>query len=209
VAGGKRRRSGTKLLVGMIRFTTSVAGAAVVLWAAGLGLVVLAGSRPALRPADAIVVLGAAQYNGRPSPVYKARLDHALDLYQRGLAPRIIFTGGTGPGDTISEGEVGRLYALQHGVPNGAIMVDREGMTSRQSVNAAALLMRGLGLRSALMVSDPFHMLRLEVLARREGLRPYRAPTPMTRIDRSSDAWWTFVLRESVLFPAAVVYGGN
>jgi uncharacterized SAM-binding protein YcdF (DUF218 family) len=195
--------------VRLLRLATSVAGAVLLLWAAGLGLVVLAGTRPHLRPADAIIVLGAAQYNGRPSPVYRARLDHALDLYDRGLAAHIIFTGGVGPGDTISEGEVGRRYALRHGVPERAILVERAGMTSRQSVDAAAALMREHALHDALMVSDPFHMLRVEVLARRAGIRPYRAPTPMSRIDRSSDAWWTFVLRESVLFPAAVVYGGD
>jgi uncharacterized SAM-binding protein YcdF (DUF218 family) len=177
----------------------------VVLWALGLALVVLAGAWPVLRTADAIIVLGAAQYNGRPSPVYQARLDHALELHERGLARRLIFTGGVGAGDTLSEGEVGRRYALRHGVPDSVILVEREGVTSAESVRAAAALMRAFELRTALIVSDPFHMMRLELLSRQAGIRPYRAPTPTSRLDRSSSQWGYYVLRESVLFPAAVV----
>jgi uncharacterized SAM-binding protein YcdF (DUF218 family) len=188
-----------------VRFLLAAVASAVVLWALGLALVVLAGAWPVLRTADAIIVLGAAQYNGRPSPVYQARLDHALELHERGLGRRLIFTGGVGAGDTLSEGEVGRRYALRHGVPDSMILVEREGVTSAESVRAAAVLMRADELRTALIVSDPFHMLRLELLSRQAGIRPYRAPTPTSRLDRSSSQWGYYVLRESLLFPAAVV----
>ncbi len=177
------------------------------LWLASLGLVLLAGSRPMLREADAIIVMGAAQYNGRPSPVFQARLDYALGLYRDGYAPLLIVTGGVGAGDTVSEGEVGRMYVVQRDVPESAILVDREGMTSSESVSAAAALLRSRGLRSALLVSDSYHMLRLQLLARRAGITAYRAPAPSSPIDRSAELHRRYVLRESVLFPVTAVLG--
>ncbi len=192
-----------------LRSVLALAASAVLLWLATVALVLLAGATPRVRPADAILVLGAAQYNGRPSPVLRARLDHAIALYRQGLAPRIVFTGGVGAGDTLSEGEVARRYAEEQGVPPEAILVEREGMTSAESVSAAAALMRAEGLTTALVVSDPFHMLRLELLTRRAGLRPFRAPTPESPIDRVPGQRWRYVLRESLIFPAAALVGGR
>lgn len=180
---------------------------AVILWAGTVGLIMAAGATPVLKQADAIIVLGAAQYNGRPSPVFKARLDHAITLYQRQLAPKMVFTGGVGVGDTLSEGEVGRRYAIKQGVPEEAILVERKGVTSAESVASAAALMREGGLHTALVVSDSYHMLRVELLARRAGIRPLRAPAP-TPIDRSSSRW-RYVVRESMLFPATALLGGK
>jgi uncharacterized SAM-binding protein YcdF (DUF218 family) len=163
-----------------------------------------------MRRSDAILVLGAAQYNGRPSPVFRARLDHALDLYDRGMAPRLIFTGGIGAGDTLSEAEVARRYAMRHGVADSVILLERQGLTSAQSVGAAAALMRAHGLETAIVVSDSYHMLRLDLLARRAGVRPYRSPAPNAPIDQATRATrWRYVLRESVLFPATAVLGGR
>jgi uncharacterized SAM-binding protein YcdF (DUF218 family) len=179
------------------------------LWLVALGLVMLAGLRPEIRQADVILVLGAAQYNGRPSPVFRARLDHAIDLYHRGLASRLLVTGGVGVGDTLSEGEVGRRYAMRNGVPEGAILVERHGATSAESMRAAAALMRAHGRRTALVVSDPYHMLRIELLALRFGIRPYRAPTPGTPATRRWDTYWRFVVRESLIFPATSVVGAR
>jgi uncharacterized SAM-binding protein YcdF (DUF218 family) len=180
------------------------------LWLLGLGMIVAAGSWPSEREADAILVLGAAQYNGRPSPVLRARLDHALDLHDRGLAPLLIFTGGVGVGDTLSEAEVARSYAIRHGVPDSLILIERHGVTSAQSVGAAAALMRAHGLESALVVSDAYHMMRLELLVRRAGIQPYRAPAPDAPIDRATgQTRWRYVLRESVLFPATAILGGR
>ena len=180
---------------------------AMIVWASTVGLILAAGSRPVLRHADAILVLGAAQYNGRPSPVLPARLDHAIGLYKKRLAPRMVFTGGVGVGDTLSEGEVARRYAVKQGVPDSAIMVERRGQTSAESVSAAATLMRSNGLKSALVVSDSYHMLRLELLTRRAGIQPYRAPA-RSPIDKSKNRW-RYVLRESVLFPATALLGGK
>lgn len=181
--------------------------AGVTIWVATVALILLAGATPVIRQADAIVVLGAAQYNGKPSPVLQARLDYGISLYKKKLAPRMIFTGGVGVGDTLSEGEVSRRYAEKMGVPASAIMVEREGVTSAESVAAAAALMRDAKLRTALVVSDSYHMLRVELLARRAGIQPYRAPAP-TPIDKSRNRW-RYVLRESAIFPATALLGGK
>jgi uncharacterized SAM-binding protein YcdF (DUF218 family) len=187
-------------------FVLSVAA----LWLSSLALVMLAGAVPNEKRADAILVLGAAQYNGRPSPVLRARLDHALDLYDRGLAPRLIFTGGIGTGDTLSEAEVSRRYAVRHGVADTLILLEREGVTSAQSVGAAAALMRAHNLETALVVSDSYHILRLELLVRRSGIRPYRSPAADAPIDHATRSTrWRYLLRESVLFPATAVLGGR
>lgn len=193
----------------MLRRLVILVLALVVLWAASLAMVLWAGARPMLRPADAVVVLGAAQYNGRPSPVFKARLDHGIALYRRGYARRLILTGGVGSGDTLSEGEVGRRYAESQGVPDSVMLVEREGATSAASMEAAATLMKEHGLVSALIVSDSYHMLRLQLLARRLGIRPLRAPTPSAPIDRSAGERRRYVLRESILFPAEAVLRGR
>jgi uncharacterized SAM-binding protein YcdF (DUF218 family) len=192
------------------RATAVLVVSAFVLWLLGLGMIVAAGAWPSARTADAILVLGAAQYNGRPSPVLRARLDHALDLHDRGRAPWLIFTGGVGVGDTLSEAEVSRRYAIRHGVPDSLILVERHGVTSAQSVGAAAALMRAHGMESALVVSDAYHMMRLELLVRRAGIQPYRAPAPDAPIDRATrQTRWRYVLRESLLFPATAILGGR
>jgi uncharacterized SAM-binding protein YcdF (DUF218 family) len=180
---------------------------AVIVWAGTVGLILFAGATPVIRKADAIVVLGAAQYNGHPSPVLKARLDYGISLYQKKLASRMVFTGGVGVGDTLSEGEVSKRYAIKHGVPAEAILVERKGVTSAESVAAAASLMRDNKLETALFVSDAYHMLRVELLARRAGIQPYRAPAP-TPIDKSKNRW-RYVLRESMIFPATAMLGGK
>ena len=179
------------------------------IWALTIMLVLMAGARPTLHEADAILVLGAAQYNGRPSPVLKARLDHAIELYEDGLSGHVIVTGGVGAGDTLSEGEVARRYAIEHGVPDSLILVDREGVTSAESMDAATALMRENGWTSALLVSDSYHMLRLELLARLGGIRPYRAPAPASPIDRDAATHRRYVLRESVLLPAQAILGAR
>jgi uncharacterized SAM-binding protein YcdF (DUF218 family) len=178
-----------------------------IIWLGTIGLIIAAGSRPSLRKVDAILVLGAAQYNGRPSPVLRHRLDYAISLYKRKLASRMVMTGGVGVGDTISEGEVSRRYAIKQGVVADSIMVEGKGVTSAESVSAAAALMRNRGLKSALIVSDSYHMLRVELLARRAGIRAYRAPAPT--INEKSRQRWRAILRESVLFPATALLGGH
>lgn len=158
------------------------------------------------RKADAIVVLGAAQYAGKPSPVLKARLDHALGLWGRGMATRLILTGGKGTGDTTSEAAVGRIYAQKHGVPDSAILLETGGRTTRESMQTVARIMESKGLRSAILVSDPFHMLRLWIIARRFGLTPYTSPTRTSPISPNREQRWKYVLGESVRVPAAFFF---
>src|SRR5437763_9768423 len=131
-----------------------------VLRLASVSAVVMWSGRDEARPAQAIVVLGAAQYAGKPSPVLHARLDHALDLWNRHHASLLIVTGGTGAGDTTSEADVGRSYVTSHGVPDSAIIVENAARTTSESMRAAAGLPEVRGLHSARPVSDPFPMVR-------------------------------------------------
>ena len=171
-------------------------------WVTVVGGIIAVGRRDRARPAAAIVVLGAAQYEGRPSPVLRARLDHALDLWRRDLAPRVILTGGRGVGDTTSEAAVGRRYMIDRGVPGSAIRVEDRGKTTSQSLHSVAQMMAEYDSSSVILVSDPFHMFRLSILARRLGLEPYTSPTRTSPIGNSSQQW-KYVLSESVKAPLA------
>jgi uncharacterized SAM-binding protein YcdF (DUF218 family) len=130
------------------------------------------------QPADAIIVLGAAEYRGRPSPVLEARLNHALILYLKGLAPRVITTGGAGGDPVFTEGSVGRAYLTQHGVPPEAVVVEREGESTAQSVAAVVEIMRRMNLRSAIVVSDGYHIFRVKKMLESSGLKVYGSPRP-------------------------------
>jgi uncharacterized SAM-binding protein YcdF (DUF218 family) len=129
------------------------------------------------RPADAIVVLGAAQYDGRPSPVFRARLDHAIALFQAGVAPHLVVTGGKQPGDRTTEAAVARRYAIDHGVPSDAIFGEDEARNTLESLHAVRREMHDRGLQSAVFVSDPTHMLRVIRIATDLGLEAYSSPT--------------------------------
>jgi uncharacterized SAM-binding protein YcdF (DUF218 family) len=170
----------------------------------GLFLAVISwGRRDEARKASAIVVLGAAQYQGRPSPVLRARLDHALALWRRGLAPRMILTGGSGVGDTTSEAETGKRYVMRRGVPEAAISLETNGRTTSESLHAVSLMMRDNQNRSVLLVSDPFHMLRLTILARRLGLQPHPSPTRTSPISANTAESLRYVAGESLKVPLA------
>jgi uncharacterized SAM-binding protein YcdF (DUF218 family) len=173
------------------------------LWLISAMAVLVWSSRDEARPAQAIVVLGAAQYAGKPSPVLRARLDHALDLWNRHLASLLILTGGRGSGDTTSEAAVGRKYARKHGVPDSAILVENEGRTTSESMRAVAGMLEVRGLQSALLVSDPFHMLRLRILARRFGFTPYTSPTRTSPISPNREERWKYIFSESLKAPMA------
>ena len=177
----------------------------VCLWACALVAVVVYGRRDQARAADAIVVLGAAQYDGRPSPVLKARLDHAIDLYRADYAPYLILTGGVGVGDTVSEAEVGKRYAMHAGVPSQRILIEPSGVSSDQSMRTVRRLMDGKQLHTALLVSDPFHMLRLHVLASQLDIRSYSSPTRTSPIRFDSSEEWRHVIRESLILPFALL----
>jgi uncharacterized SAM-binding protein YcdF (DUF218 family) len=194
-----------------MRFLRAVLGLGVLLaftWGVLALSVFVFGRRDEARPADAIIVLGAAQYDGRPSPVLRARLDHAIQLYQRDIAPLLIVTGGVGVGDTVSEADVGRRYAVRAGIPAPAILTERLGLSSEQSMTTAAQLMRSRGLESAVLVSDPFHMLRLRLLAAQLGVRAFSSPTRSSPIVPGSREEWRFVLREALILPWVLLHDG-
>jgi uncharacterized SAM-binding protein YcdF (DUF218 family) len=135
------------------------------------------------RSADAIVVLGAAQYDGRPSPVFAARLEHAVDLYRAGVAPRFVVTGGKRAGDRTTEAAVAREYAIAHGVPADAIFGEDEAHNTLDSLRAVAGELDVRGLRSAVLVSDPTHMYRVLRIASDLGLEAYGSPTRTSPVD--------------------------
>lgn len=191
------------------RLTLVLLGVMLLGWVASFGAVLAWERHDQTRPAGAIVVLGAAQYVGRPSPVLRARLDHAIALWNRGLAPILIVTGGRGTGDTTSEAAVSQRYASQHGVPAGAILLETEGRTTSQSMAGVAALMGSQKRRDVLLVSDPFHMLRLVILARRHGLEPFASPTPTSPIAASPVERWKYALGESFKAPLAFIFERN
>ncbi len=128
-------------------------------------------------PADAIGVLGAAEYDGRPSPVYRARLDHALELYHRGIAPLIITLGGNG-GDQFTEGSVGEEYLISKGVPEADIIAETESRNTQESARRIAVIARVNGLRRLVVVSDDTHMFRIHAICAAEGLNVLTSPRP-------------------------------
>lgn len=130
------------------------------------------------QPADVIIVLGAAEYRGKPSPVLQARLNHALLLFLRGLAPYILTTGGAGGDPNFTEGEVGRAYLIRHGVRSEAIIAEPEGATTAQSLDAAAETMHRMNLHSCIVVSDGYHIYRVKRLLQARGVRVYGSPRP-------------------------------
>lgn len=153
------------------------------------------------RPADAIVVLGAAQYNGRPSAVLKARLDHALELYRAGLAGVIVVTGGIGTGDTQSEATVGQRYLVARDLPPTAVVVRPEGRTTMESMSSVAEWAGDRDVESVLLVSDPFHMLRLRLEARRTGLTAWTSPATASPIVRNSRRELEYFAAEALKIP--------
>ena len=171
-----------------------------VLWVAGVaGYIVWIGERDQAAPADVIIVLGAAAYDARPSPVFEERIRHGIDLYQRGLAKHVIFTGGFGKGARFSESQVARRYALRHGVPARAILIETASRTTWQNLQQAAALMKARGFKRAIIVSDPLHMARALRLSRELGIDALGSSTPTSRF-RSFDTRKRFLLQEVYFF---------
>jgi len=144
--------------------------------------IVREGSRQELHAADAIVVFGAAEYSGRPSPVLRARLGHAFDLFQRGLASVVITTGGAASDPSFSEGGVGRDYLEHRGIPERNLIAETQGSDTAQSAVRVAVIMRANGLHSCVAVSDAYHVFRIKKLLEHEGIGPvYVSPRPESR----------------------------
>ncbi|HLW84110.1 MAG TPA: YdcF family protein [Candidatus Sulfotelmatobacter sp.] len=151
-------------------------------------------------PADAIVVFGAAQYSGHPSPVYRARLDHAYALYQSRVAPVIITTGGAGGDPKFSEGEVGRTHLMERGVPERNLIAETQGHDTAESAVRIAVIMRANGLHSCVAVSDAYHVFRIRELLEHEGIGPvYVAPRPDSK-PHSMAQRLLAVLREAISY---------
>jgi uncharacterized SAM-binding protein YcdF (DUF218 family) len=146
------------------------------------------GGRDDARPADAIVVMGAAQYDGTPSPVFQARLDHAIDLFHGGIAPYLVVTGGKQAGDRTTEAAAARAYAIAHGVPAEAILVEDQARTTLQSIRAVGTVLREAGLGSAVFVSDRQHMLRVLRMASDAGILGWGSPTATSPLERDTMA---------------------
>lgn len=190
----------------LVRIVASIILGTALLWAVSMGAVLLWSEMDQARPAGSIVVLGAAQYDGKPSPVLKARLDHGIDLWNRRMGQVLVLTGGQGSGDTTSEAAVGRAYARKQGVPDSVILLENKGRTTRESMLAVADTLGKRGIKSAILVSDPFHMLRLWIMGRRFGLTAYTSPTRTSPISPNSEKRWKYVLSESWKAPLAFFF---
>ena len=158
--------------------------------------------RDEAQKAEAIVVLGAAQYNGRPSPVLKARLDHAYELYQQGYAPAIITTGGYGPDPNFSEAQVSTRYLVQRGVDMSDIITEQGSGTTYDSIQAASELLKAKGWTTALVVSDGFHLYRAKRMFSDNGITTFTSPAPNSPIEVESSQRFWHSLREVMLFSA-------
>jgi len=139
-------------------------------------------SRDEAAPADAIGVFGAAEYDGRPSPVFRARLDHAVDLYHRGIAPLIITLGGPG-GDEYTEGSVGRDYLMSEGVPEESIIAETESRNTEESARRIAVIARANGLKRLVIVSDGTHLFRIHAVCAADGLNVLTSPRPKPAVE--------------------------
>jgi uncharacterized SAM-binding protein YcdF (DUF218 family) len=182
-------------------FLLAVAGALILfLGITGLRIVRASTEIPS-RKADVIVIFGAAQYAGRPSPVYRARLDHGFELYAKGWAPLIITTGGAGLDPEFSEGGVGRDYLARLGVPEQALIAETQGSDTAQSAERVANIMRVNGMRRCIAVSDAYHVFRIRALLEREGVEVELAPRPESRPLSLRERFRT-VMREAMSYLA-------
>jgi len=182
--------------------------AAITVLAAGIALAVLVlriaslierqSVRDEARPADVILILGAAEYRGKPSPVLRWRLDHGLELYKAKEAPLILTTGGAGGDPVFTEGEVGRDYLVRQGVPSEAILVESEGETTMHSVAAAGEIMRRMELRSCIVVSDGYHIYRAKKMLEKLGFRVYGSPRPESPHNGGRQRW--MYVRQAVAY---------
>jgi uncharacterized SAM-binding protein YcdF (DUF218 family) len=156
--------------------------AAVLIWLAAICVGIVGEAlRQEVRPADAIVVFGAAEYSGRPSPVYRARRDHAFDLFEQGVAPVVITTGGAAADPSFSEGGVGHDYLMHRGIPDSSLIEETHGSDTAQSAERIGVIMRANHLHSCVAVSDAYHVFRIRKLLEHEGMQVYVSPRPDSR----------------------------
>lgn len=175
------------------------AGALVLFFGVTGSRIVRAAGEIPTKKADVIVIFGAAEYAGRPSPVYKARLDHGYQLFQKGMAPIVITTGGSGQDPDFSEGGVGKVYFLRRGVAEQALIEETQGTDTAQSAARVANIMRANGMHSCIAVSDAYHVFRIRALLEHEGVRVEVAPRPESR-PRSVAERFVAVMREAASY---------
>lgn len=170
--------------------------------------VLVTGAHEGAAPADAIAVLGAAQYNGKPSPVFRARLDKAAALLRQGLAPVVLVTGGIGNRDTVSEAEVGRRYLTQHGVAGDSVIALPPAATTVSSIAQLGTWFQSRPRpdRRVILVSDGFHLLRLRILANRQGLVPFTSPAKSSPISANLRTNAGYVAAEGWKVPVAWLF---
>ena len=171
--------------------------------------IVRQGDNDEAQPADAIVVLGAAQYDGVPSAVFAARLDHAVRLYREGLAKLFVVTGGKLPGDRFTEAQTARRYAEDHGVPSAAIIGEDTGRNTEESLEAVGAILRARDLSTAVFVSDRTHMLRVLRMATDQGLTAWGSPTPDSPTDEDLGRKAQAIVHELAGLAAYLVGGGR
>ena len=171
------------------------------LWLLGVAAwIIWVGDRDQAAPADAIIVLGAAAYDAKPSPVFEERIRHGLDLYRQGYAPKLIFTGGFGgAGARFSESQVARRYALKQKVPSSDILIETRSRNTRQNLVEAKQVMLKHDMHKVIVVSDPLHMARALRLSKELGIDALASSTPSTRF-RSFHTSWRFLLQEVYFF---------
>jgi len=157
------------------------------------------------RSSQAIIVLGAAQYNGKPSPVFKARLDHAADLYKQGIAPLVVVTGGKLPGDEFTEAGAGAEYLHTRGIPDDAILRETTSRNSWESLRASARFLKARGVTRVVLVSDPFHSLRIRLIAEENGLDAVTSPTETSPIHGLAE--WRRFFGEGLRVAAGRIFG--
>ena len=154
-------------------------------------------SRPS---SDAIVVLGSAQYNGVPSSIFAARLEHALDLYRQGVAPTIVTVGGKAAGDEFTEAEAGRDYLAQAGVPDDALLAVQEGVDTLESMRAVSAAFDERGWHSAVLVTDPWHAMRAQRMAQDSGIEAVSSPTRQGPAVQTRATQFRYILRETAAY---------
>lgn len=181
-----------------------VAGAAVlafVLLITSTGLAIWWNARQDSRPtSDAIVVLGSAQYNGVPSSIFEARLEHAVALYEEGVAPVIVTVGGRAEGDEFTEAQAGREYLANRGVPEDALLAVEEGVDTLESMRVVAVAFGDRGWRSAVVVTDPWHAMRAERMAEDQGIEAESSPTRQGPAVQTRATQFRYILRETAAY---------
>lgn len=181
--------------------------AAIFVWFVSTGIVIWNfGNQDHAIKSDCIIVLGAAAYGNKPSPVFEERIRHAIILYQKGEASVIIFTGGRGDGATHAESEVGASFAISEGVPRSAILIETNSHTTRENLMEAKGLMRNASLHTSIIVSDPLHMKRASMMAEDLGIPSVSSPTPTSQY-RSLRTKFGFLMREIYFYNHYVVIG--